>query len=800
MQTKLKIKPKVDTRQTLNREARASHHINIIGHYDDETLIDQDGKLIKLFSLSGINAVTKLQLTLDVLKRRRNSLFKTFNSHYALYAWIVRGKTTEFPEGKFTQEFSKQLNQKYKREIKERKMFHNRLYLALVTKPPANLMGNWVKRLSLAVDKAAKETYLKKTLEELTQVTYHFCSALSEYDIKPLTVLRQEGKNPLSESLQFIGQLLNLEELPVRLSKTDAAQALPRHRLFFNDRSGLIEARAADGSKRFAVMLSLKNYTGLTYAGMLDGLSHLPIEFVLTQSFRFFDPNAAKTTLKQQQKDFEQSKDESLSQTNQIDESLDDAASGEAGFGHHHLTVCCLANDPQKLNSAIAEVIAAFLKLDMVCVREDIAGEAAFWAQLPGNFAYIAREATISTKNLASFVSLHQDPIGTLKGNFWGDAVTVLETPSGSPYYFNFHHKDVGNCLVFGSMGSGKTTLIGFLLAQSLKFGGRRIVFDKDRGLEILVRALGGTYEILTPGIPTGFNPCQLADTPQNRQFLFAFFKRILTTAHNLLEIWDEEIISKVIQGIYTLPLCNRQFQHIAHFFGAKSKGSLRARFDPWHSGGEHAWLFDNQNDTLNLKADVIGFEMGNILNSPETKTPASMYLMHRVTQFLEGQRGGIFMDEGWKILEDEYFEKVINDLSRTPRKKNNFLVLSTQIAEDAVECKNSKALEASAACKIIFPNPAASTETYRDKLGLTAREFELIKTLDNDQRFFLLNVGHGKESVVVRVNLKGLDDEIAVISGRESTVKLLDDIRKEVGDDLQSWLPLFHERRKHLC
>ena len=76
----------------------------------------------------------------------------------------------------------------------------------------------------------------------------------------------------------------------------------------------------------------------------------------------------------------------------------------------------------------------------------------------------------------------------------------MFETLSGSPYYFNFHYKDVGNFLVFGAMGSGKTVLVGFLIAQSMKFGGKRIIFDKDRGLEILVRALGGIYETIKPG------------------------------------------------------------------------------------------------------------------------------------------------------------------------------------------------------------------------------------------------------------------------------------------------------------
>ena len=46
------------------------------------------------------------------------------------------------------------------------------------------------------------------------------------------------------------------------------------------------------------------------------------------------------------------------------------------------------------------------------------------------------------------------------------------------------------------------------------------MIIDKDRGLEILVRALGGEYLPLKNGMPTGCNPLQLPPTPANVDFL----------------------------------------------------------------------------------------------------------------------------------------------------------------------------------------------------------------------------------------------------------------------------------------
>jgi type IV secretion system protein VirB4 len=784
----------------LRWEKKASAHINVVGHYDDETLIDKNGCLIKLFQLNGIDAITQHQLTRDIYKNRRNSLFKTVSSQYALYACTIRQPTDAFPAGEFLQPFAKAVNDKYRMQITKTPLFKNTLYLGLMTKPPEgkiNKVVSFLKGLHHKNNQAAYESYLSKCHEDLSNLAQHFVSALQDYQIKPLGCLKRVGRADISQALSLVGSLINLEKIEILKIPVDASTYLPRNRLFFNARLGTIETRAFDNTKRFAAIVALKNYTPYTFAGMLDKISTLPLEFVLTQSYRFFDSQTAKTKVKHQQQDFEHAEDESISQSEQLTETLDELASGEAGQGIHHLTLTCIADSQEKLNKQVADVIAAFSALDIVCVRETLACELGFWAQLPANFKYVVRGAPISTKNLAGFLSCHNPTLGRATGNFWGDAVTLLETQSGSPYYFNFHDKDVGNCLCFGSMGSGKTTLIGFLLIQSMKFGGKRIVFDKDRGLEICVRALGGHYEILKPGINTGFNPCQLKESPENKSFLHALFKRMLTIHEQTWDESDTEILTKAIDGLYTLPSSSRQLNHMAPFFGVKKTGSLRARLEEWYGEGNKAWLFDNEVDQLNVDADVLGFELGAILADVESKTPAMMYLMHRVTQAIEGQRGGIFMDEGWRALDDPYFKDVINDLSRTPRKKNNFLCLATQAAEDAASTAISKTLEEAAACKIFFPNPSAREETYCNHFGLTQREYELVKTLDTDSRYFLLNVGRGKESVVVRANLKGLEDEIAVISGREETVKLLDNIRERVGDDPKEWMPIFHEERK---
>ncbi|OGT42647.1 MAG: hypothetical protein A3F13_06975 [Gammaproteobacteria bacterium RIFCSPHIGHO2_12_FULL_40_19] len=780
----------------VKNEERVSDFINVIAHYDEATLLDKSDRLIQIIKIKGLDYVTKDELTLNAYKNRFNSLLKGFSSEFAIYCYEVRRRVTQFPKGDYPQGYLHDLNERYQAKLRQTDLFVNDLYLAVISKQPEGLINkgfSFLKQLRERFDKSMRQKYLAKRHQELCAMTSKLLSAMTDYGCEVLSVYEQNGMQ-YSAPLELLSQLLNYDHVRVPFVKSDVGRLLPRKRLSFDDNAGILYLHSAGGARKYAAMLSIKGYTAQTIQGMLDELGKLPFEYTLTQSFRFYDRQDAKGRLRDQQMEMAQSKDESISQTEEIYEAFDEAASGEVGFGLHHLTIACFADSEDALNEQVSQIVSCFSDIDITCVREDMASECAFWAQLPGNFAYTLRNATISTKNIAAFASFHNYARGRLTGNHWGEAITVLETIAGTPYYFNFHHKDVGNFLVFGAMGSGKTLSVGMLMALSTKYGGKRVIFDKDRGLEILVAASGGVYEQIKPGMPTGFNPCLLEDTPENRQFLLSLFKRMLTVGDEVLSEADAETIMRAIEGIYHLPKESRQLHHIASYFGTRQPGSLRNRFDQWHGDGQHAWLFDNAVDTLDLDADMLGFDIGHILKHAECKTPALMYLVYRVQQAMAGGHGIIFFDEGWNALNDPFLLKLIEDLSRTLRKKDIIFGMATQVANDTANSAVSKAINESAFCKIFFSNPSADESVYCGSLGLNVCEYEIVKTLPDHEHFFLLVHGHGvnRESVIVRLMLAGMYVDISIISGNERNLAVYDRVRAEVGRDTNVWLPKY--------
>jgi type IV secretion system protein VirB4 len=133
-------------------------------------------------------------------------------------------------------------------------------------------------------------------------------------------------------------------------------------------------------------------------------------------------------------------------------------------------------------------------------------------------------------------------------------------------------------------------------------------------------------------------------------------------------------------------------------------------------------------------------------------------------------------------------FVRRIKDWEKTIRKRNGIVGFATQRAQDALESRIASAIIEQAATQIFMSNPKAQAREYIDGFGLTEREFELIRTIPDSAHCFLIK--HGNDSVVVRLNLTGEKELLTVLSGRERTVRLLDEIRLSIGDDPADWLP----------
>ena len=253
----------------------------------------------------------------------------------------------------------------------------------------------------------------------------------------------------------------------------------------------------------------------------------------------------------------------------------------------------------------------------------------------------------------------------------------------------------------------------------------------------------------------------------------------------------EEQTIAAAVDATYANDASLRRLRHFKELLSGSRRpqpGDLADRLGAWIGEGEHAWMFDNPEDRLDLTARVLGFDMTALLENPRLRTPTMMYLFHRIEERLDGKPTMILIDEGWKALDDEVFAARIRDWLKTLRKRNALVGFATQSARDALESRISTALVEQTATMVFMPNSRARPEDYCDGFGLTEHELALIRTLPAHSRCFL--VRQPDASVVVRLDLSGAPEVLTLLSGRESSVRRLDLLREALGDAPREWFP----------
>ena len=789
---------KVSKDRYAKREVSAANFIPYDHHWDKETIITKNKELLQIIKVDGFSFETADDDVVDMKKMVRNSLYKSMaEGTFSLAFHMIRRRQSAFPAGEMPEGFAQYVDDQWRKKHHSRSSFVNELYITVIRKADtkgAAKIETLFKSIEQKTNKKAESEEFKEMHKELKEAVYRVLATFKDYGARVLTT-HMSPSGPISEPLEFLGRLVNAGDAQKMMVPTlDIAHYLPTNRLYFGSRA--IEVRSATGT-RYAGIVSIREYSPHTAAGMMDAFLQLPFEFVISQSYQFENRQVNIGSMQLQQRRMMQSSDLAVSQVREISDALDMAMSGHIAFGDHHLTVMCFEDNLNALEGAISMVIAEMVNVGIHPVREKLVLEQCFWAQLPGNGEFIGRKAKINTLNIASFAAMHNYPVGKIDGNHWGDAVTVFDTTSGTPFFFNFHARDVGHTTIIGPTGSGKTVLMNFLCAQAQKFKCRLFMFDKDRGAEIFVRALKGQYTHIDPGRKCYFNPLQLDDTMENRSFIAEWLASLIAIHDEPISAEDLEVVQQAIEGNFKLNKEDRVLHNIAPFFGLEGPGTVAGRLKQWHSNGRFAQIFDEVHDVIDFHSDTVyGFEMGDVLANRMCLIPVLLYLFQRIQMSLDGTPTMIVLDEAWALIDNKIFSAKIKDWLKTLRKLNGFVVFATQSVEDAVNSSISDTLIQQTATQIFLPNPKA-TEPYRKAFMLSEREFNLLKNTDPATRYFL--VKQGKDVVVARIDLSGMEDIVFVLSGRAETVGLLDEIRAEVGDRVEDWLPVFTKRVKAL-
>ena len=777
------------------RELGPETFIPYVRHIDESTVVLGSRALMTVLVVEGVSFETADILDLDGLHRSLNTLYRNIaDERLALWTHVIRRRDNDYPGGQFINRFSSGLNAKYCERMLREDLFRNDLYLTLVWNPnrdPAEKAAYLLSRLRKARRSGVEpdETALAHLRDKVLDVT----AGLERFSPRTLS-LYEHGGILFSEPSEFLHQLVGGRRERVPLTEGRISSAIYSDRVLFGRET--VEIRH-EADTRYAGMFGLKEYPATTRSGMLDGILTAPFELMLTQSFAFTSKAEARTIMGRKQNQMVSAGDKAASQIDELGEAMDDLESNRFVIGEHHLGLTVFAPSVRELTEHMAKARAHLTNGGAVVAREDLGLEAAWWAQLPGNLRYRARSGAITSRNFAALSPYHSYPTGQRDGNEWGPAVAMLKTASGSPFYFNFHYADLGNTFVCGPSGAGKTVLLNFMLSQLEKHDPHIVFFDKDRGADLFVRAAGGTYLSLRNGLSTGCAPLKALElTAENKIFLTRWIAKLVGAVTREWAVTEQRDITAAVEGLADLPVERRSIGALRTFLNNTDPEGIASRLRRWERGGPLGWVFDNDLDDIGIGAKFIGYDMTNFLDNEEIRTPLMAYLFYRIEQLIDGRRIIIVIDEFWKALQDEGFRDLAQNKLKTIRKQNGLMLFATQSPRDAIVSPIAHTIIEQCPTQVFLPNPRGDRIDYVDGFKLTDREFELIsRELSVESRRFIVKQGHN--SVVAELNLNGLDDELAILSGRTANVELADAIRAELRESHGDWLSVFQERRR---
>ncbi|MHB1865669.1 MAG: VirB4 family type IV secretion/conjugal transfer ATPase [Candidatus Saccharimonadales bacterium] len=132
-------------------------------------------------------------------------------------------------------------------------------------------------------------------------------------------------------------------------------------------------------------------------------------------------------------------------------------------LGEFSLSILLYDTDKAVMDRAVPDFARAFTTHDGSLHVETYNLLNAFFATVPGNYAFNLRRAMLLNSNYADLSFLFTIHPGEKHNpHLNAEYLAVLETDNATPYYLNLHNRDVAHALVLGYTGSGKSFLLNF--------------------------------------------------------------------------------------------------------------------------------------------------------------------------------------------------------------------------------------------------------------------------------------------------------------------------------------------------
>ncbi|MGN8385019.1 VirB4 family type IV secretion/conjugal transfer ATPase [Helicobacter pylori] len=748
-----------------------SEENNILGLYDEHFLLTKNENLVGILRLEGVSYTHLSTEQLQDLFTERQMALDSLEKVVARL--VVKRRKIDYQQNiqSDSQYLQAILNQFENKEVYENQYF-------LVLESTHSLQG---------VLEHKKKSFMHANRENFKDILSYKVHFLQE-TFKSLEIqLKNYAPKLLNskEVLNFYAEYINGFELPLKplvggyLSDSYIASSITFEKDYFIQESfnqktynRLIGIKAYESERitSIAVGALLYQETPLDIIFSIEPMSvHKTLSF-LKERVKFSMSNLVKNELLEYQE---------LVKTKRL------------SMQKFALNILIKAPSLEDLDAQTSLILGLLFKENLVGVIETFGLKGGYFSFFPERIYLNHRLRFLTSKALACLMVFERQNLG-FKANSWGNSpLSVFKNLDYSPFLFNFHNQEVshnnakeiarvnGHTLVIGATGSGKSTLISYLMMSALKYQNMRLLaFDRMQGLYSFTEFFKGHYH---DGQSFSINPFCLEPNLQNLEFLQSFFLSMfdLAPSRDKEALEDMNAISGAIKSLYeTLYPKAFSLLDFKETLKRTSSNQLGLSLEPYLNNP----LFNALNDAFNSSAFLNVINLDAITQNPKDLGLLAYYLFYKILEESRKNDSGflVFLDEFKSYVENDLLNTKINALITQARKANGVVVLALQDIYQLSGVKNAHSFLSNMGTLILYPQKNARELKHNFNVPLSETEISFLENTPLYARQVLVkNLGNGSSNMI-DVSLEGLGRYLKIFNSDSSHVNKVKALQKD--------------------
>ena len=701
-------------------------------------LLNKDGAFQRTARFRGPDLDSATQSELMATSARLNNALRRLGSGWALFVEAERCEAADYPESVFPEPLSWLVDEERRAAFEEvDSHFESRYHLTLLYMPPEESTARAAKLLYENTSVAGVNW--RERLESFVSETERFLGLLE--GVMPEVAWLDDGQTLtyLHGTVSTRRHSVSVPEVPMHLDALLTDEPLT---------GGLAPMLGAHHLR----VLSVRGFPTSTWPGLLDDLNRLGFAYRWSTRFLCLDKAEAEKELTRLRRQwfakrknivsllretiFQQESplvdSDASNKATDADAALQELGSDQVSFGYVTATVTVLDADATAADEKLRAVERAIQGRGFVTIPETLNAVDAWLSSIPGHAYANVRQPIISTLNLAHMMPVSAVWAGQERNTHLdGPPLIVTRTDGATPFRLVTHIGDVGNTLVVGPIGMGKSVLLATLAMQFRRYAGSRILaFDMGRSIRATILGLGGEHYDLGKDAEDGdeiaFQPLARIDQAGYRAWAAEWVEGRLVHEGIAVGPAEKDAVWSALNSLASAPIEQRTMTGLSMLL---QSNALRQALQPYVLGGAHGRLLDADHDRLG-SADVQGFEMEALMHSKAATLAVLSYLFARFDARFDGAPTLLILDEAWLFLDDPVFAARIRQWLKTLRKKNVSVIFATQSLADIKDSAIAPAIIESCSSRIFLPNPQATEPQIRtiyEGFGLNSRQIDIV-------------------------------------------------------------------------